>query len=181
MSETYVALLRGINVGGNNKLPMADLREMFIAAGCAEVKSYIQSGNVIFKATRSEASEIPGIVGARIAATFGYRTPLLLRTVEQLGDVLQNNPFLTDMETDDRHYVMFLDGEPDPARVESLDPNLSAPDRYELRGQEVYLSLRAGAATTRLTNNYFDTKLRTISTMRNWRTVTTLLELMGGS
>jgi len=177
---TYVALLRGINVGGKNMLPMKDLCAMFGAAGCSEVRSYIQSGNVIFKADPGGAAQLPELITAQIAERFGHRPPVILRTVEQLREVVNNNPFLQAGAGEETLHVMFLANRPDPARVETLDPNRSPPDAFAVRGQEIYLQLPRGVADTKLSNAYFDSKLATISTGRNWRTVLKLLELMAG-
>src|SRR5438105_5723824 len=90
----HVALLRGINVGGKNKLPMSDLVAMFADAGCADVRSYIQSGNVVFRASAEHAARVPALVGAAIAERFGFRVPVVLRTADELREVSAHNPFL---------------------------------------------------------------------------------------
>lgn len=177
---TYLALLRGINVGGKNKLPMRDLRDTFVEAGCDDVRTYIQSGNVIFRAAPSVAAELPVLIATRIAERFGYRTPVLLRTAEQLQDVLLNNPFLAMGAAEETLHVLFLADLPSADRVADLDPDRSPPDRFIVQGQEVYLQLPRGVANSKLTNAYFDSKLATTSTGRNWRTVTTLHDLMKG-
>ncbi len=178
MSATYVALLRGINVGGKNKLPMNDLREMFTEAGCRDARAYIQSGNVIFRAEPDVAAPLPGVITAQIAERFGYRVPVLLRTAEQIGDVIRHNPFIAAGAAEETLHVLFLADRPSAASVDRLDPDRSPPDAFIVRGQEIYLRLPNGAGQTKLTNNYFDTRLATTSTGRNWRTVTTLLALM---
>ena len=180
MLTTYVALLRGINVGGKNMLPMKDLCAMFGAAGCAAVRSYIQSGNVIFQADPGVAAQLPGLITAQIAERFGHRPPVILRTAEQLREVVSNNPFLEARAAEDTLHVMFLADLPSPSRVAALDPHRSPPDAFVVRGQEIYLQLPRGVADTKLSKDYFDSKLATISTGRNWRTVIKLLELMEG-
>jgi uncharacterized protein (DUF1697 family) len=178
MLTTYLALFRGINVGGKNKLPMKDLKEMFIDAGCEDVKTYIQSGNVIFRASPAVSEPLPGLIAAKVAEGFGHRPPLILRTVGQLRDVISSNPFLPQGFPEDTLHVMFLADLPAPRRFEALDPDRSRPDVFFVRGREVYLHLPNGVADSRLTNAYFDSKLATISTGRNWRTVTKLLAMM---
>jgi uncharacterized protein (DUF1697 family) len=180
MSAMYVAFLRGINVGGKNKLPMKDLVEMFVTAGAEDVRSYIQSGNVLFRASPAIAARLCSQIAAQIATSFGYRTPVILRTAEQLRDAISNNPFLKAGAAEETLHVMFLADVPSPTSVENLDPDRSPPDRFIVSGREVYLQLPNGVANSKLTNNYFDSKLATTSTGRNWRTVTKLLELMGG-
>ena len=178
MPATYLALLRGINVGGKNKLPMKDLTEIFIAAGCESVRTFIQSGNLIFRASPALSRQLPTLIPSQIAAQFGHRPPVLLRTTAQLRDVVVNNPFLKQGSAEDILHVLFLADLPSPAQVAALDHARSQPDAFLVQGQEIYLQLPHGVADTRLTNAYFDSKLATICTGRNWRTVVKLLELM---
>jgi len=180
-TKTYVALLRGVNVGGKNMLPMKDLVEMFGAAECVNVRSYIQSGNVIFRAVPSVAPRLPAIIAAQIEKRFGHKPPVILRTNEQFDVVYRNNPFLKMGAPEDSLHVMFLAHQPAPSVITALDPDRSPPDTFVVRGQEIYLRLPNGAAKSKLTNAYFDSKLATISTIRNWRTVAKLLELMTSS
>ncbi len=124
----YVAFLRGINVGGKNKLPMKDLVEMFVTAGAEDVRSYIQSGNVIFRASPGIAARLSGQIATQIATSFGYRTPVILRTAEQLRGVISDNPFLKAGAAEETLHVMFLADLPSPTSVENLDPDRSPPD-----------------------------------------------------
>jgi uncharacterized protein (DUF1697 family) len=179
-TETYLALLRGINVGGKNKLPMKDLAGMFAAAGCADVRTYIQSGNVLLKATPTLAAKLPATIAAGIAEQFGYQTPVVLRTAKELAGIVAGNPFLGPGADEDALHVMFLTSVPTPDLISSLDPGRSPLDAFVVKGREVYLQLPNGVARSRLTNAYFDAKLKTTSTGRNWRTVNKLLELMNG-
>jgi uncharacterized protein (DUF1697 family) len=179
MPGTYVALLRGINVGGKNPLPMKALAEEFVAAGCGDVQTFIQSGNVIFSAPPgSDERQLSGLLCARLAERFGYTAPLVLRTVEELRTTIANNPYLSMGAPEETLHVMFLTATPDTARVEKLDPDRSPGDEYRVIGREIYLRLPTGMARTKLTNAYFDSKLDVTSTARNWRTTTKLLELM---
>ncbi len=177
---TSLALLRGINVGGKNKLPMKDLVEIFVEAGCGEVRTYIQSGNVIVRADAALRPRLPGLVTAEIARRFGYWVPVVLRTVEEIAGVLTGNPFLNAGASEDELHVLFLADLPAKGCIERLGPGRSPPDAFAVRGREVYLRLPGGAVRTKLTNAYFDSKLATTSTGRNWRTVTKLFELAKG-
>ncbi len=180
MEAMYLALLRGINVGGANKLPMNELRDLFVAAGCGDVRTYIQSGNVIFTADPLVVASLPGVVTTRIAERFGYRIPLVARTAAQIGDVVRHNPFVAEGAVAETLHVVFLADRPPARNVAALDPDRSPPDTFVVRGQEIYLRLPHGMARTKLTNAYFDATLATTSTARNWRTVTTLHALMEG-
>ena len=177
---THVALLRGINVGGKNRLPMGDLAQMFVAAGCADVRNYIQSGNVIFRASHDKAEKLPGVIGKRIAEAFGYRVPVVLRTAAQLGEVIQDNPFLKAGAPEATLHVMFLASLPEAGKIAALDPGRSPHDAFFVRDREIYLHLPNGVADSKLTNAWFDSKLATTGTSRNWRTVLKLHEMMQG-
>ena len=178
---THVALLRGINVGGKNMLPMKDLVGMFDAAGCTDVRTYIQSGNVIFEAPAGAPAgtqEIAEAVKASIEKRFGFRIPVILRTSQQLRKAIRDNPFLAAVEDPKALYVYFLADLPNARAISALDPGRSAPDAFHARGQEIYLHLPNGMARTKLTNAYFDAKLSTVCTARNWATVLKLADLM---
>jgi uncharacterized protein (DUF1697 family) len=177
---THVALLRGINVGGKNRLSMKDLVEMFAAAGCLDVRTYIQSGNIIFRAPQAKADKVPVLISKSIADKFGHRIPVVMRTAAQLQDALHNNPFLLAGGSAELLHLLFLADKPDAERVAGLDSARSAPDAFVVREREIYLQLPNGAGSSKLTNAYFDSKLATISTGRNWRTVLKLHELMQG-
>ncbi len=180
-ATTWVALLRGVNVGGKNRLPMADLAAMFTSAGCENVRTYIQSGNVIFRAPVDLALALPDLISDRIAQTFGHRPPVLLRSAAALSSIVAANPFLsTGLVAEETLHVMFLATEPDPELVSTLDPLRSPPDLFRVLGSEVYLHTPHGLARTRLTNAYFDSRLATTSTIRNWKTVGTLRAMMTG-
>jgi uncharacterized protein (DUF1697 family) len=174
---THLALLRGINVGGKNSLPMKELAQMFSAAGCTKVRTFIQSGNVIFEAPGG-APRIAEVVTAKIEKKFGYRIPVIIRSSEQLLATIRCNPFLKAGVDEKWLHVYFLAHSPSARGISSLDPARSAPDAFHLRGQEIYLHLPNGMARTKLTNAYFDSKLSTICTARNWATVLKLAAMM---
>jgi len=174
---THLALLRGINVGGKNLLPMKDLAGMFAEAGCTQVRTYIQSGNVIFEAPAG-ASKIAGVVSASIERRFGFRIPVILRTSEQVFKIIPENPFIKSVVDEKWLHVYFLANAPAARALGGLDPGRSAPDVFHVRGQEIYLHLLNGMARTKLTNAYFDSKLSTTCTARNWATVLKLAAMM---
>jgi uncharacterized protein (DUF1697 family) len=178
MSTTYLALLRGINLGPKNKILMPDLVEVFTKAGCKDVRTYIQSGNVVFEATRELSTRLPELIAKEIQRRFGHKVPVMLRTTGEMREVVRKNPFLKEGAAEDILHVMFLTDLPKPGAAKSLDPERSPPNRFIVRGKEIYLLFPAGFARTKLTSSYFDSKLATIGTVRSWRTVTKLLELM---
>jgi uncharacterized protein (DUF1697 family) len=179
--HSYVALLRGINVGGKNLLPMKDLTGLFAEAGCAGVRTYIQSGNVLFQASPARAERLPSLIAQGIADRFGYRTAVLLRSVEELGETIRNNPFPAAGAAESWLHVMFLASRPDALRVAALDPDRSPPDTFVVRGREIYLQCPNGVGNSKLTNAWFDAQLATTGTGRNWRTVRKLFDLAGAA
>jgi uncharacterized protein (DUF1697 family) len=176
-SEVYVALLRGINVGGKNKLSMKDLAEIFAQCGCGEVKTFIQSGNVVFTAPTSLCSGLADKVSKQIEKRFGHKPPIILRSQQQMLEIVRNNPFLEPGVDHKSLCVMFLADRPNAVQIAKLDPDRSPGDEFFVRGQDIYMHVKS-MADTKLTNAYFDSKLKTISTARNWRTTVTLLEMM---
>ena len=176
-----IALLRGINVGGKNRLPMKELAALFVDAGCEDVRTYIQSGNVVFRTETPGGEEISAIVGASILSRFGYRIPVITRTAREFQEIVRANPFVEAGAEADKLHVMFLAELPDGAQIEALDPTRSPGDEFAVQGREVYLHCPNGVARSKLTNSYFDSRLSTTSTTRNWRTVQRLLELATGA
>ncbi len=176
----WVALLRGINVGGKNSLPMKELAAIFEKAGARAVVTYIQSGNVVFEAGAKEAAKLPAAVGAAIAVRHGFSSPVVLRSEAELRAVAESNPFLVAGESEELCHVAFLAARPAAKLVSALDPDRSPGDRFAVVGREVFLHCPKGYGQTKLTNQWLDSKLATVSTVRNWRTVRKLLELAGG-
>jgi uncharacterized protein (DUF1697 family) len=171
--RTHLALLRGINVGGKNKLPMKELTAIFAAAGCSDVRTYVQSGNVVF--TVENVAGLAGRVAAEIEQRLGLRVPVILRTAAAMRRVVESNPFLKAGVAAELLHVYFLECEaPTKEVVKALDYARSPGDSFVVSGREIYLHLPHGVARTKLTNAYFDRQLGTVSTMRNWRTVVTL-------
>jgi uncharacterized protein (DUF1697 family) len=175
----YIALLRAVNVGGNNKLPMSDLAAMFSEAGCHDVRTYIQSGNVVFAASAGCAKSLAGKIERAITERFGFRAPVVLRTAAEMQRVLSANPFLESDPTS--LHVGFLNKAPGKRQAAGLDPQRSPGDSFALVGNEIYLCLQNGVGKTKLTTAYLESKLDAIVTIRNWRTVQKLSALCGGS
>ncbi len=169
-----LALLRGVNVGGARSLPMSDLERAFRAAGARAAASVIQSGNVIFEADDSET--VAAEAAATIAAAFGFRPAMILRSAASWRKMVDANPFLAAGRPGDGLHVACLAGAPAPSRAQRLDPEALAPDAFVLAGADVYLWLPNGVARANLTNARLDKAFGTVSTLRNWRTVLKLLE-----
>ncbi len=172
-----VALFRGINVGGKNKLPMRDLVRLFTGLGCTDVSTYIQSGNVLFRAAPVLARSIPEGMAKLVAERFGIKTSVTLRDSEQVCDIVACNPFpQAATVAPSTVHVLFLADLPSADAAAALTPVAGSREEFILRGQEIYLHLPNGAARTKLPN--FDRALSTIGTARNWRTVLQLHSLL---
>lgn len=177
MNGVHLALLRGINVGGKNKLPMKALVALVEGAGCESVRTYIQSGNVVFRASAARAQALPAALSKALRTDFGYTIAVVTRTATELEQALAANPFVDEGADPTSLYIAFLAARPTKAHAGALDPERSPDDRFRLIGRELYLCLPNGVARTKLTNAWIDKALATISTVRNWRTCAKLLEL----
>lgn len=174
----YVALLRGINVGGKHIVPMKQLVEIFTDAKCGNVRTYIQSGNVVFNAPPKIAKTLPALLAKKIEERFGFSVPVVLRSREELAEAARNNQFLKAGLPQPTLHVYFLADMPSADAVKTLDPQRSAPDAFHVSAREIYLHVPNGMGRTKLTCAYFDSRLSTIATARNWATVLKLLEMM---
>lgn len=169
----YIALLRGINVGGHNKVPMAALRSVCESIGCTDVATYIQSGNVVLTSPL-DAEKLRTTLASAIADQLGVAPAVLIRTPEQVAAVLDGNPFPA---ADPAHlHVLFLADAPDKKLVSSLSDVDNPPEELAVRGAEVYFHLPNGLGRAKLPELY-GRRVKIPGTMRNWRTVTTLREM----
>lgn len=180
MAKMFVAFLRGINVGGKHIVPMKTLAEMFTAAGCEQVRTFIQSGNVVFAATPVVAAKVPAVIGNQIRKQLGHEAPVVLRSGEQFERVIAENPFAKRKDFENWSHVLFCADKLSPTAVKLLDASRSPGDELACGVQEIYVWLPNGAGKSKLTNAYFDRTLGTICTQRNWRTVRKLSEMMKG-
>lgn len=156
---------------------MKDLAAIFSAAGCSDVATYIQSGNVVFRATDACARKLAGVVAKKIFDELGFEAPVVLRSVDELHEVAQNNPFLRKDSDFTKLHVAFLADEPKPAAVAALDPKKWPGDELVVKGRDIYLHFPNGVGGSKLTNNYLDRTLQTVSTIRGWKTILKLVEL----
>ena len=170
---TYIALLRGINVGGHHKVNMAELREVVTQAGGEHVKTYIQSGNVVFSHNAS-AKKLVTLLESAISQATGFGVPVVLRTAAQMADVIAKNPFVA---PDSNHlHVSFFEERPDPQAFVTIDAEQFDPEGFTVVGRELYLYLPNGMGRAKLPVALGRIK-GPASTTRNWRTVTKLAEL----
>lgn len=174
-----IVLLRGINVGAHKRVPMAALRELLTDAGYTEVETYVQSGNVVLS-SQDPPDQLERDSERLIAGRFGFEVDVIVRTREQLAEVVKRNP-LSDVAVDPKRYqVSFLSAELDPDRRGQLEALTIEPERFIAAGRELYAWHPDGVARSKLWAKLAGTGLGVKATARNWTTVTTLLELAGG-
>lgn len=173
---TWVALLRGINVGGRRIVPMKELSRICADAGCEGVRTLIQSGNVVFRAPAARARSLPAAIEAALEERFGFAVPVVQRSLAELREIAAEHPLGAGAAESELH-VGFLAARPTKARVAQLDPDRSPPDTFLVRGSQIYLRLPNGIARTKLTSAWLDSRLGTTVTVRNWGTTQKLLAL----
>ena len=173
--KTYIALLRGINVSGQKLIKMADLRVSLEKAGFKGAKTYIQSGNIILQSAEEDPKVIEEQVKSLILKDFGFDVPTFVTTAEYLEDTVKNNPFPeAEMK---KIYVSLLDEKPEQERVDALNAADFSPEEFVIDDMRVYLFAALGAAKSKLSNNYFESKLKVKATSRNWNTINKLIAL----
>jgi uncharacterized protein (DUF1697 family) len=175
----YAALLRGINVGGNKKIPMAALRELMQGLGYADVVTHLQSGNAVFSSAQ-QPQTLARAIADGISTEFAMDVKVVIRTAAQLADVAGRSPLPDGPENPSRFFVAFLSAAPDPAAVSEMESMSFDPDRIWVSGAEAFLWCPDGAGDTKLTNSFLEKRLGVTATTRNWNTVTKLVALTGG-
>lgn len=176
--EAYIALLRGINVSGQRMIKMKDLETALEELAFSNVRTYIQSGNILFQCEKSDPSLLAGNIAGKILEHFGFEVPVVIRTFQELEKLSIDNPFLLTGNRDvNKLHVTLTDREPDPDEVRKIEKDPFLPDEFFVSGREIYLFCPNGYGRTKLTNTFFEKKLKTIATTRNWKTIQTLLTL----
>lgn len=173
----FLALLRAVNLGPHAKVPMADLRSWCADLGYEDVATYLQSGNVVFRAGGTggpvDEDEVATALGDVIEAGCGVRTPVLVRRLAEIEAVIAETPFADEIAAGDPKFVhvAFLSASPDAERVAALDPDRSPGDRVQVIGRHAHLHYPNGSGRSKLTNDYLERTLGLTSTARNWNTV----------
>jgi len=162
---TFISLLRGINVGGHNQIKMEALRQMYTELGYTGVQSYIQSGNVVFDTTENDTLTLKEILSKKIQEKFGFKVGVLVVTAVELKNVMNNNPYHTDSLKDpSKIFLTFLSKIPEKSLLAAIQPELYAPDEFFLFEKVIYNYCPHGYSNTKLTNIFFENKLKVIAT-----------------
>ena len=175
----YISILRGINVAGNRKILMADLKNLYLKLGFSNVITFIQSGNVIFDSGEGLPNDDTGQkIEQAIRETFKFDVPVIVRTTAEWAVSIASNPFWKEKDEDiNRLHLTFLKELPVAEKLEKLKTIEFLPDKYQIIGQDVFIYCSGGYSDSKLTNQYFESKLGVSATTRNWKTVMKLHEL----
>lgn len=171
----YIALLRGINVGGNKKILMADLRNLLTEIGLQRVKTYIQSGNVIFQSKESSIKKLELLIHQSIKNLFGFDVPVLIKTPEDLQTIFNNCPFSQEQKT--QSYFTFLYTVPSKKLAKEVSQISYVNETFTITNTCVYFYCSTGYGKSKCSNNFFERKLNVTATARNYKTMVKLLSL----
>jgi uncharacterized protein (DUF1697 family) len=171
-----IALLRGINLGSRNRISMPELRGLLTEAGFEDVRTYVQSGNVVLASDHSP-EEVAARCEQLIAERFGFDIAVIVRTRRELADVVRRNPLADVAEDPKRYQVSFLDGEPAPEAVEKAAATAHESERLVAIGRELYAWHPNGIGRSKMWSKLADSGLGVRATARNWTTVTALLAM----
>jgi len=177
--ETYISILRGINVSGQKKIVMTDLKALYENLEFEDVATYIQSGNVIFKTGKKMANTLLAtIIEEAIFAKYHFNVPVIIRSVEEIRNVISINPFLHDKDINtEKLHVTFLAETPGLTSLESIKTFDFPPDKFIIIVKEVFLYCPVNYGETKLSNKFFESKLKVSATTRNWKTINKLFEI----
>ena len=175
---TYIALLRGINVSGHRMIKMEDLKNVLSELNFTNIRTYIQSGNIVFDSEKNDSTYLEKQIEEKILNHFGFQVPVVIRTKSELNKIHDNNPFLRKRsEPADKLHVTFFPEQPEKEYLKKIEGLLFLPDEFMSSGREVYLLCPNGYGRTKLTNQFFENKLKLTATTRNWKTIETLLQM----
>jgi uncharacterized protein (DUF1697 family) len=176
-----IALLKGINVGGNKKIAMSDLRDVCAALGLEDVRTLLQSGNVVFRSSGRRPAALETLLESAAETRLGVRTDFFVRTDAQWSAIVEGNPFREEARREPGYLlVMCLRSAPKPGAEKSLRAAISGRETVRVAGREAYLVYPDGVGRSRLTNAVLERHLGTSGTARNWNTVLKIAALTGG-
>ena len=175
-----IAILRGINVGGRRKILMKDLKELFHQLGFNNVQTYIQSGNVIFNSSgETDNIKIAEKIEKSILKTYDFQVPIIVLTAKELDTAISENPFLADNSIEiERLHLTFLKEIPEDEKILKIKTFNFAPDLFKIKNKNVFICCSGKYSQSKLTNGFFENKLKVQATTRNWKTVLKLSELV---
>ena len=176
--QQYIAIIRGVNVGGHNRVNMQMLREALGSAGLKNVQTYIQSGNIVFLSGIQKRASLSTKISGILKTLFDVDVPVLVRSAEEWQSTVNKNPFLRETEDHTKLLVTFLSGMPALPDVQKVSLYTFPHDEFRVVGSDVYLFCKDGYGRTDITNTFFEKHLKLTSTTRNWKSVLALSEML---
>ena len=174
--NTKIAILRGINVGGKRRILMNDLKALCEQLELEQIQTYIQSGNLIFNSYK-ENTDLEGILEKSILERFGFDVPVIVRTLKELETSISRNPFFDKNADIDHLHLTFLKKKPEKENLEKIKSCNYEPERFKIEENDVFIFCEGKYHKSKLSNNFFEKKLKVGATTRNWKTVLKLLDL----
>jgi uncharacterized protein (DUF1697 family) len=171
--QTYISILRGINVSGQKKIKMTDLKALYEKLGFTDVQTYIQSGNIVFKTKETEANKLEQLIFDAIQQQYNFEVPNLILTPQEIEEAIANSPF----KDTEKVYFTFLAEIPQQENIKKLKTYSFEEEYYELIGKVIYSHFPNGAGRAKMNNNFFENKLKVMATSRNLNTTQKLLEM----
>ncbi|WP_190809966.1 DUF1697 domain-containing protein [Flagellimonas sp. S3867] len=178
--KSFIAFLRGINVGGQKKIKMADLRQVLEKNGFHDVQTYIQSGNVAFQSDEFSPEKLQEVMNKTILSAFGFDVPVLVLTLDGLKQILNANPFADEPDKKSLYFVL-LKNSPNPDLVNEFAQVKFENEDFVITDHCVYLCCKAGYGKAKLSNNLIERKLKVVATARNLRTMQKMIEMAKNS
>lgn len=173
----FIALLRGVNVGGRGRMAMSDLREAMLDLGHGDVETYLQSGNAVFTSSGTDTASLAAGIERTLEDRLGVDIRVLVRSPDEVAGLVASNPFAPAAATEPaKLHLAFLSDGPDPERLAGLDSKTFAPDRFHPGERALYLWYPNGAGRSKLTGSLLERRLGVTATARNWNTVLALVE-----
>lgn len=177
--NTFISMLRGINVSGQKKIRMTELRRLYESLNLVNVETYVQSGNVVFDSPEQDTLKLAKLLEAQIVHSFGYSVSVFIRTPNDFQRLLDSNPFSNERNEDPtKLHVTFLYHPSSESRLSRLEIPNDGVDEFFVGEQEIFLFCPNGYGRTKLSNNFFERKLDVPATTRNWKTVNALGEMI---
>ncbi len=178
---SYISILRGINLGGHKTIKMDALKKMLTDLGFTDVQTYIQSGNAIYKYKKIDPKKINDIIKKNIKTEFGFEVPVITLSLGDLKSIRKANPFIKDKEKQDSFFhITFLADKPQSENINKIKETNYSPDEFVLTDKAVYLYCPKGYGNTKLSNTFFENKLKVSATTRNWKTTNELIKIAEG-
>ncbi len=169
-------MLRGINVGGQKKINMEDLKKIYESIELKFVKTYIQSGNVIFQYSNTNTTKLADKIESKIKQYFKFDVSVLIRTKSEFHTVIKNNPFCN--KDPSKTHVTFLTDTPTDIPKDDINKLKDKSEEFFIHGKQVYLLFPNGYGKSKLNNMFFERKLKVTATTRNWKTVSALYDIV---